>query len=264
MVFHLLTIFPGFFVGPLDYGVVARARQSGAIDFQIWDLREFTSDRHRTVDDRPFGGGEGMLLKVEPISLALEKIGAQTQRPAGGGRAWRVLLSAQGRLFDQAAVRRLAGYDELVLICGRYEGVDERVAQHLADEELSIGNFVLSGGELAAAVVLDAVARLQPGVLGNEASAREESFAAPQVVDAASPGAIGILDAPQYTRPAEFCGWRAPEILLGGNHEQIRRWRRRAALAKTLRNRPDLLEQAALSDEDRATLDELKGNGVLS
>ncbi|HYM11726.1 MAG TPA: tRNA (guanosine(37)-N1)-methyltransferase TrmD [Bryobacterales bacterium] len=256
MVFHLVTIFPGFFAGPLDYGVVARARQCGAIGIRIWDLREFTSDRHRTVDDRPFGGGEGMLLQVEPIFLALEKIAG-----AAGRRPRTVLLSAQGRLFDQAAARRLAGYDELVLICGRYEGVDERVAEHLADEELSIGNFVLSGGELAAAVVLDAVARLQPGVLGNEASAREESFAAPE---AASGAAIGILDAPQYTRPAEFCGWRAPEILLGGNHEQIRRWRRRAALAKTLRNRPDLLERAALSDEDRATLDEWKGNGVLS
>ena len=238
MTFHLVTIFPGFFAGPLDYGVVARARQSGALSVRMWDLRDFTFDRHRTVDDRPFGGGEGMLLKIEPVFLALEKVRAEAAE-----RPHVVLLSAQGRLFDQAAARRLAGCRELVLICGRYEGVDERVAERLADEELSIGNFVLSGGELAAALVLDAVARLVPGVLGNEESAREESFTN-------SEQDFGILDAPKYTRPADFRGWQAPEVLLGGNHEQIRHWRRRAALEKTLRNRPDLLERAALSEED--------------
>lgn len=238
MRFHIVTIFPGFFSGPLDYGVVARARRSGAIDIRLWDLRDFTSDRHRTVDDRPFGGGEGMLLKVEPIFLALEKIRAES-----GEKPHTVLLSAQGRLFDQAAARRLAEEKEIVLICGRYEGVDERVAEHLADEEISIGNFVLSGGELAAALVLDAVARLIPGVLGNEESARQESFAVAE-------NGAGILDAPQYTRPAEFHGWQAPEVLLGGNHEQVRQWRRRAALEKTLRNRPDLLERAELGEED--------------
>ena len=245
MLFHVVTIFPGFFAGPLDHGVVARARESGGISVRIWDLREFTSDRHRTVDDRPFGGGEGMLLKVEPIFLALERIEAEA-----GRRPHVVLLSAQGRLFDQAAARRLAAQEELALICGRYEGVDERVAEHLADEELSIGNFVLSGGELAAAVVLDAVARLQPGVLGNEESARAESFAV------AGAERVGILDGPQYTRPAEFRGWKAPEILLGGNHEQIRRWRRRAAIEKTRRNRPELLEQLEPGEED---LELLKG-----
>ena len=238
MRFHLVTIFPGFFAGPLDYGVVARARQSGAISVRIWDLREFTFDRHRTVDDRPFGGGEGMLLKVEPIFLALEKIRAEVEEPPHV-----VLLSALGSLFDQAAARRLASCRELVLICGRYEGVDERVTEQLADEELSIGNFVLSGGELAAAIVLDAAARLIPGVLGNEESARGESFGG-QEQD------LGILDAPQYTRPADFRGWQVPPVLLGGNHEQIRRWRRRTALEKTLRNRPDLLERAELSEED--------------
>ncbi len=235
--FHLVTIFPDFFAGPLDYGVVARAREAGAISIRIWDLREFSFDRHRTVDDRPFGGGEGMLLKVEPICLALEKIRAESS-----GRPHVALLSAQGRMFDQAVARRLAAVEELVLICGRYEGVDERVAEHLADEELSIGNFVLSGGELAAAVALDAVARLIPGVLGNERSAATESFEAAD--------GIGILDAPQFTRPAEFRGWRAPEALLSGNHEQIRHWRRRAALEKTRRNRPDLLDHAKLSKED--------------
>lgn len=256
MVFHLVTIFPGFFAGPLDYGVVARARQSGQVAIRIRDLREFTFDRHRSVDDRPFGGGEGMLLKVEPIFLALEEIKAQS-----AGRPRVVLLSAQGRLFDQAAARRLAACEELVLICGRYEGVDERVAEHLADEELSIGSFVLSGGELAAAVVLDVVARLTPGVLGNEASARVESFAAPGE-GPADRQAVGILDCPQYTRPADFRGWQAPEVLLSGNHDQIRRWRRRAALEKTLRHRPELLERAPLSEEDRATLEMLKSNGV--
>jgi tRNA (guanine37-N1)-methyltransferase len=172
-----------------------------------------------------------------------------------------ILLSAQGRVFDQAAARRLAEYEEIVLICGRYEGVDERVAEHLADEELSIGDFVLSGGELAAAVVLDTVARLTPGVLGNEESAEWESFSAHPRESA---GGSGILDCPHYTRPADFRGWKAPEILLGGNHEQVRQFRRRAALAKTFRNRPDLLHRAVLDAQDRATLDEFKTNGVLS
>jgi tRNA (guanine37-N1)-methyltransferase len=242
----LVTIFPDFFSGPLDHGVVARARESGRVTIRLWDLREFTFDRHRSVDDRPFGGGEGMLLKIEPIYLALERI-----RSEAAQRAHVVLLSAQGRLFDQAAARRLAGEREIVLLCGRYEGVDERVAEHLADEELSVGNFVLSGGELAALVVLDTVARLEPGVLGNEASAQAESF-----------GPAGLLDCPQYTRPADFQGWRAPEVLLSGNHEQIRRWRRRAALEKTLRHRPDLVAGASLSGEDQAILEELRYRGV--
>jgi tRNA (guanine37-N1)-methyltransferase len=251
VIFHIVTIFPGFFSGPLDYGVVARARAAGRISIRLWDLRDFTEDRHRTVDDRPFGGGEGMLLKVEPICLAVERIRAESD---ASPRV--VLLSAQGPMFDQAAARRLAREREIVLICGRYEGVDERVADHLADEELSVGSFVLSGGELAALLVMDTVARLEPGVLGNEASAQGESFAP------AGDNRIGILDCPQYTRPAEFRGWRAPEVLLGGNHEQVRRWRRRAALEKTLRHRPDLLEHASLSDEDRAILEELRYTGV--
>ena len=226
MRFHILTIFPEFFDGPFRHGVVAKARESGLIAIEIHDLRNWTHDRHRTVDDRPFGGGEGMLLKPEPIFDAVESI--WPQRTAAQRL---VLLSAQGQRFDQAAARRLAEYPELFLICGRYEGIDERVAQHLADEELSVGDFVLSGGELAAAMVIDCVARLLPGVLGNADSAIQESFSQEK-----------WLDCPQYTRPADFRGWKVPEVLLSGNHEEIRRWRREAARQKTARNRPDLLQ----------------------
>ena len=226
MRFQILTIFPDFFTGPFQHGVVARAADGGLIQIQIHDLRNWTHDRHRTVDDRPFGGGEGMLLKPAPIFEAVESIWPErssTQRL--------VLLSAQGQRFDQEAARRLSQYKELFLICGRYEGVDERVAEHLADEELSIGDFVLSGGELAAALVVDCVSRLLPGVLGNEDSALQESFSHKD-----------LLDCPQYTRPADFRGWKVPEVLLSGNHEEIRRWRRQVAQEKTARNRPDLLQ----------------------
>src|SRR5580692_1803036 len=226
MIFRVLTIFPDFFQGPLQYGVVAKAAEFGLIQIHIHDLRTWTHDRHRTVDDRPFGGGEGMLLKPAPIFDAVE-----TVWPERSPSQRLVLLSAQGRRFDQETARRLSQYDELFLICGRYEGVDERVAEHLADEELSIGDFVLSGGELAAAIVVDSVARLLPGVLGNQDSAIQESFS-----DA------GLLDCPQYTRPADFRGWRAPDVLLSGNHEEIRRWRLESAREKTARNRPDLLQ----------------------
>jgi tRNA (guanine37-N1)-methyltransferase len=231
MKFHVLTIFPEFFRGPLEHGVVARAAESGILSVQVHNLRDWTFDRHKTVDDRPFGGGEGMVLKAEPIFLAVESI--LPVREAGRKV---ILLSAQGRLFDQPAAKRLSGCEELVLICGRYEGVDERVAEHVADEEISIGDYVLSGGELAAAVVIDAVARLLPGVLGNKDSSVFESFAGED-------GQLGALDCPHYTRPAEFRGWSAPEVLLSGNHEEIRRWRGRAALEKTARLRPDLLEK---------------------
>jgi len=232
--FHVLTIFPEFFHGPFDHGIIQKARESGRIEIQVHDLRRWTRDRHRTVDDRPFGGGEGMVLKPEPLFEAVESIWPQRGRePASGQRV--ILLSAQGRVFDQARARELASARELLLICGRYEGVDERVAAHLADEEISIGDFVLSGGELAAAVVIDTVARLQEGVLGNRDSAANESF-----------GVEGVLDCPQYTRPAEFRGWKVPETLLSGNHEEIRKWRRRAALEKTERLRPDLWEASEL------------------
>ncbi|HTW65314.1 MAG TPA: tRNA (guanosine(37)-N1)-methyltransferase TrmD [Bryobacteraceae bacterium] len=226
MIFRILTIFPDFFRGPLQYGVVAKAAESGLIQIRLHDLRDWTHDRHRTVDDRPFGGGEGMLLKPAPIFEAVESIW-----PERSHTRRIVLLSAQGRPFTQETARRLTQYDELLLICGRYEGVDERVAEHLADEELSIGDFVLSGGELGAALIVDCVARLLPGVLGNEDSAVQESFTAPE-----------LLDCPQYTRPADFRGWKVPEVLLSGNHEEIRNWRRQAAQAKTAKNRPDLLQ----------------------
>jgi len=231
MVFHVLTIFPEFFRGILDHGILRRAIEAGTIMVRIHDLRNWAKDKHKTVDDRPFGGGEGMLLKPEPIFEAVESLWPE-RTPCR--RA--ILLSAQGRVFDQPAAWRLSEAEELLLICGRYEGVDERVGEHLADEELSVGDFVLSGGELAAAIVMDAVGRLLPGVVGNEASTIKESFGTPGV-----DGGARLLDCPQYTRPAEFRGWRVPEVLLSGNHERIRLWRRQAALEKTARLRPDLL-----------------------
>jgi tRNA (guanine37-N1)-methyltransferase len=249
--FHIVTIFPDFFRGPFDHGVIQKAREAGKIEVLIHDLRTWTYDKHRTVDDRPFGGGEGMLLKAGPIFEAVEAIFPEwknreardqrcvfapglegTEKPAEhqAGRKRVVVLTPQGRRFDQRIAREFSKLDELLLICGRYEGVDERVAEHLADDEISIGDYVLSGGELAAAVVIDSVARLVEGVLGNETSHVDESF-----------GEEGLLDWPQYTRPAEFRGWKVPEVLIGGNHEEIRKWRRKAARDKTARLRPDLL-----------------------
>lgn len=229
MIFHVVTIFPEFFRGPLEHGVVARAQASGVVDVRIHDLRTWTQDRHRTVDDRPFGGGEGMLLKPQPVFDAVEAV-----LPKRTPETRVILLSAHGQPLTQAVARRLCGYKEIILICGRYEGVDERVAERLADEELSIGDYVLSGGELGACVVIDVVGRLQPGVVGNQNSTSFESFEA-------TGHAEGVLDCPQYTRPAEFRGWKVPEVLLSGNHEEIRRWRRQAAFEKTARLRPDLL-----------------------
>jgi tRNA (guanine37-N1)-methyltransferase len=256
MKFHIVTIFPEFFRGPFDHGVIQKAHEAGKIDILIHDLRAWTYDRHRTVDDRPFGGGEGMLLKPQPIFEAVEAIWPERaprgvapitgksheepSRPSGsdGGDRKVVLLSAQGRKYDQRTAREFATCDELLLICGRYEGVDERVALHLADEEISIGDYVLSGGELAAAVVLDSVARLIEGVLGNETSTVDESFTRE-----------GLLDWPQYTRPADFRGWKVPDVLIGGNHAEIRKWREQTAREKTARLRPDL-QKAAEPSED--------------
>jgi tRNA (guanine37-N1)-methyltransferase len=235
MVFHILTIFPDFFQGPLQYGVVAKAAEAGLLEIHTHDLRTWTHDRHRTVDDRPFGGGEGMLLKAAPIFDAVDTIWPERRSNQGSANQRVILLSAQGKRFTQEAARRLTQYQEIFLICGRYEGVDERVAEHLADEELSIGDFVLSGGELGAALVLDCVARLLPGVLGNKDSALHESFSEAGLE-------ASLLDCPQYTRPAEFRGWKVPEVLLSGNHEEIRNWRRQAARDKTAKNRPDLLQ----------------------
>jgi len=270
MRFEILTIFPEFFRGPFEHGVVSRGQKAGLIEIGVRDLREFTHDRHRTVDDRPFGGGEGMVLKAEPLAEAIESLGVQ---PIGSGdRAGEtvVLLSAQGRPFTQAVARELAGLERVVLICGRYEGVDERVNELFCDREISIGDYVLSGGELAAAVVLDAVARLVPGVLGNEASSEFESFGVGDAtittdvegVPRSQHGAGGLLDYPHYTRPAEFRGMAVPEVLLGGDHSAVRRWRREQQLRKTLRNRPDLLEGTGLSKEDLKILERLKTQGM--
>jgi tRNA (guanine37-N1)-methyltransferase len=265
MKIDILTIFPDFFRGPLDYGIVRRAREAGLAAIEVHDLRAFAHDRHRTVDDRPFGGGEGMVLKPEPIFECIEGLNIQSraERLAPGVTQSVVLLSAQGRRFDQRMAEELAALERIVLICGRYEGVDERVGEHLADRELSIGDYVLSGGELGAAVILDTVTRLIPGALGNEASTRQESFTLTPTVEAGGADSTcasgGLLDYPHYTRPADFRGFQVPEILVSGNHEEIRRWRRRTALEKTLRNRPDLLDGAALDDEDKALLARIAG-----
>ena len=258
MRFDIITIFPDFFQGPLDFGVLRRAREQRLVNVAIHDLRAFTHDRHQTVDDRPFGGGEGMVMKAQPIFECAESLGisSREQRVGGDARQTVVLLSAQGTLFHQQEAEALSKLERVVLICGRYEGVDERVNEHLADRELSVGDFVLSGGELAAAIIIDVVARLIPGVLGNEASAQQESFSSHlKVSDPNAPdstcGSGGLLDYPHYTRPADFRGWTVPEVLASGNHDEIRKWRRRKALEKTLRNRPDLLESETLNAEDR-------------
>ena len=242
MRFHIVTIFPEFFRDPLSCGILGRAKHAGLVEIRIHDLRDWTADVHRTVDDRPFGGDEGMVMKIGPIDAALAAIASQCETD----RPWTVLLSAQGRLFDQASARAMATMEDVILLCGRYEGVDERVAQHLADDEISIGSYVLSGGEWAAGVVVDSVARLRPGVVGNERSTEHESFAARE------DGGLGILDHPQYTRPASYvsprgqdASWDVPGVLLSGHHGEVARWRRRAALDKTRRNRPDLLGSAA-------------------
>jgi tRNA (guanine37-N1)-methyltransferase len=251
MLFDILTIFPEFFAGPLDHGIIRKAREEGLIDVRIHNLRDFTADRHRVVDDRPFGGEEGMVLKPEPIFAGVETLQAAAAVKAERRRV--VLLSARGHLFNQARAAQLARLEHLILICGRYEGVDERVAEHLADEEICIGDYVLTGGELPAAVVVDAVSRLVPGALGHELSAVRESFGAPAAVG----DAVDILDCPHYTRPADFRGMQVPEVLVSGHHEQIRRWRRKKALEKTVRNRPELLERVNLTPEDRLLLLEI-------
>jgi tRNA (guanine37-N1)-methyltransferase len=261
----ILTIFPGFFNGPLDHGITRRACEMGLAKIEVHDLRQFTHDKHRTVDDRPFGGGEGMVLKPEPLFECLEslQLASRDDRMAGRANQSVILLSAQGQRFTQSVATELAALDRIVLVCGRYEGVDERVADFLADREISIGDYVLSGGEMAAAVVIEAVTRLLPGAVGNEASTRQESFTAHLQTEAGAAdstcGSGGLLDYPHYTRPADFRGMTVPEVLLNGDHQAIRRWRRQQALEKTLRNRPDLLEGVTLSDEDAKTLARIRG-----
>lgn len=228
MTFDVMTIFPEFFKGPFDFGIIRRGREKGLVEIRIHDLRDFTSDRHRTVDDRPFGGGEGMVFKPEPIFKSVEAV-------RQSDRAEVVVLSAAGRKFNQAEALRLSKAEQVILICGRYEGIDERVVEHLATAEISIGDFIVSGGEIAAAVVVDAVTRYVPGVVGKEESVLRDSFSDPA-------WDVRVVEHPHYTRPAEFRGWTVPEVLISGDHEAVRNWRRDAALEKTRRNRPDLLE----------------------
>jgi tRNA (guanine37-N1)-methyltransferase len=266
MRFDIVTIFPDFFTSVFGHGVVKRAIANGLVEVSLHDLRNFTHDRHRTVDDRPFGGGEGMVLKPEPLMEAVESLGVASKSDRDPTRESVILLSAQGAKFTQGIARDLSALERVVLICGRYEGVDERVNELACDRELSIGDYVLSGGELGASVIVDATMRLLPGVLGNEASSAFESFGQPDEhfeqdsdgLPRSTYGAGGLLDYPHYTRPAEFRGLAVPEVLAGGNHDQIRRWRRERALEKTLRNRPDLLERAELSREDREFLKRLQ------
>ena len=230
--FDIITIFPEFFREVIDCGILRRARNAGLVDVKAHDLRQWTTDKHHVVDDRPFGGGDGMILKPEPIFTAVEALTGASRREDVPARTRVMLLSAQGEVFSQALARDLAeNAAHVVLLCGRYEGVDERVAEALATDEVSIGDYVLSGGEPAATVVIDAVVRLLPGALGSETSAVFESFSE------------GLLDHPQYTRPPEFKGMKVPEILLSGHHAEIERWRKEAAIAKTRRKRPDLLKE---------------------
>jgi len=245
MVFQILTTFPGMIEAVAGESILGKARQKGIIDVEAVNLRDFAADKHRTTDDAPFGGGPGMVMKCRPVFDAVEALVARRR----AGRTRIVLMTPQGRRFDQAMAYQLARESHLILICGRYEGVDERIRQHLVTDEVSIGDYVLTGGEVAALVILDAVARLVPGVLGDESSAASESFSS------------GLLEYPQYTRPAQFRGYDVPEVLLSGNHEDIRKWRRAQSLERTLRRRADLLETAPLTDEDKRILDQIKRNG---
>src|SRR5262252_4676601 len=244
MTIDVITIFPAMVEAGLAVGVVGRARERGLIDIRVRDLREYTDDRHRSVDDVPYGGGPGMVMKPEPLFRAVEAVAAERGQPSAV-----VLMTPQGRQFSHAEAERLSRLERIVLICGRYEGVDERVAETLVTDEISIGDYVLSGGELPALVVIDAVARLVPGVVGDAGSVEGDSFSR------------GLLDHPHYTRPASVGSDHVPDVLLSGNHAEIRRWRKRESIARTLARRPELLDTATLDDEERAILEELKTNG---
>lgn len=237
MHFYILTIFPEMFAPPLSASLLKKAQERGALRISVYNLRDYATAKHRTTDDYPYGGGPGMVMKPEPIVTALETITSPLPHP------WRVLLSPQGVPLTQVKVDELAKKEDLILICGRYEGVDERIRTFI-DEEISIGDYVLSGGEVAALVVVDAVARLVPGVVGKRESVQEESFAG------------GLLEYPQYTRPEEFRGLRVPEVLLSGHHQEVARWRRRQALLRTKARRPDLLARIQLTDEEKELLRE--------
>ena len=240
MKFDIVTIFPRMIDAALAEGVVSRGIENGALDVKVHDLRDHTTDRHRSVDDMPYGGGPGMVMKPEPLVRAVEEI-----RRGRGMPDAVILLSPQGTLFTQAEAVRLSGLRRIVLLCGRYEGMDERVGALVGADEVSLGDFVVSGGELPAMIVVDAVSRLVPGVVGDEQSVAEDSFAR------------GLLDYPHYTRPAEFAGLKVPDVLMSGHHAEVRRWRRKTALARTLERRPDLIERATLDDEDRELLAEI-------
>jgi tRNA (guanine37-N1)-methyltransferase len=241
--FDVITIFPAMFSGPLNESMLARAQESGLISIQVHNLRDYASDKHQVTDDYTYGGGAGMVMKPEPIFAAVEALRCGEESPC---QEKVILLTPQGRTLNHSLASQLARLDHLLLICGHYEGVDERVREHLAEEEISIGDYVLTGGELPALVLIDAVARFVGGVIGAPSGPMKDSFAE------------GLLEYPQYTRPAEFRGLRVPEILLSGNHEQIRLWRRRQALLRTLKQRPDLLEKAPLAEEDKALLKSLQ------
>ena len=248
----ILTLFPGMFAGPLDQSILGRAQERGLVRLSLHNIRDYAEDRHHVVDDAPFGGGPGMVMKPEPLFRAVEAALAALAERAGAAASEAapvILLSPQGRPFTQAIARELAGRDALVLICGRYEGIDARAEETLATDVISIGDYVLTGGEIPAMVIVDAVVRLLPGALGDDASAQDDSFSA------------GLLEGPSYTRPAEYRGMTAPETLLSGDHGAITRWRRRQALLRTWQRRPDLLESAELSEEDRAYLRELGWGG---
>ena len=236
---HILTLFPNMLSGPFSESIIKRAVDRGLVEIVLYNIRDYTSDRHHVVDDYPYGGGQGMVLKPEPIFAAVESIKNESEVPV-------ILLTPQGRLFNQMVAEELARYGEMILMCGHYEGVDERVREHLVTDEISIGDYVLSGGELAAMVIVDAVVRQLPGALGAEEAVREDSHSS------------GLLEYPQYTRPRVFQGWEVPQVLLSGNHAEIASWRREQSIIRTLRRRPDLLERADLSREDRMVLERMK------
>jgi tRNA (guanine37-N1)-methyltransferase len=248
LLFDVVTIFPAFFQGPFSHGIVSHAQKKKIVEISLHDLREYALDRHKTVDDRPFGGGEGMVLKPEPLFRAIRHL--QERKGASSGKV--ILLTPQGKTLSQRLASEYVSLQHVILICGRYEGVDERVNEALVDEEISIGDYVLSGGELAACVFIDIVTRLMPGVLNNRFSAMNESFSGHF---AGNESDYVILDCPQYTRPEDFEGRRVPDVLLSGNHEKVRFWRRKKALEKTLKNRPDLLQYSVLNEEDKRLLE---------
>lgn len=242
---EVITTFPGIIEAATSESIIGRARQKGIVDISAVNLRDFTEDKHRTTDDTPYGGGPGMVMKAEPLFKAVESLTAR--RAAERTRV--LLMTPQGRRFGQKMAEELAGESHLIFVCGRYEGVDERIREHLVTDEVSIGDYIVTGGELPALVIIDAVARLLPGVLGDETSSESESYSS------------GLLEYPQYTRPAIFRGWQVPKVLLSGNHAEIEKWRRAQALERTLERRPDLLESAPLTEDDRRFLDKLRAAG---